>query len=83
MLRFSYVLKPIKIKIWSKKEKKGRNTFRTGAKMYFREKNILGLGALCTLLFSTYEQEISSISHTNPSQNFRTFKPSLMPTLKR
>ena len=28
------------------KGKNGRNAFRTGAKIYFSEKNILGLGAL-------------------------------------
>ena len=46
MLGFSQLSKPVKWQDLLEKGKNGRNAFRTGAKMYFSEKNILGLGAL-------------------------------------
>ena len=46
MLGFSQVLKPIKWQDLLEERKNGRNAFRTGAKIYFSEKYILGLGAL-------------------------------------
>ena len=46
VLGFSQLSKPIKWQDLLEKGKNGRNAFRTGAKIYFSEKNILGLGAL-------------------------------------
>ena len=46
MLGFSQVLKPIKWQDLLEKGKNARNAFRTGAKIHFSEKNILGLEAL-------------------------------------
>ena len=46
MLRFSQLSKPIKWQNLLEKGKNCRNAFRTGAKIHFSEKNILGLGAL-------------------------------------
>ena len=45
MLGFSQLSKPIKWQDLLEKGKNGRNAFWTG-KIYFSEKNILGLGAL-------------------------------------
>ena len=50
MLGFSQLSKPIKWQDLLERGKNGRNAFRTGAKIYFSEKNILGLGALLTEL---------------------------------
>ena len=49
MLGFSQLSKPIKWQDLLEKGKNGRNAFQTGAKIYFSEKNILGLGALLNL----------------------------------
>ena len=46
MLGFLQLSKPIKWQDLLEKLKNGRNAFRTGAKVHFSEKNILGLGAL-------------------------------------
>ena len=46
MLGFSQVLKPIKLHDLLEEGKNGCNLFLTGAKIYFSEKKILGLGAL-------------------------------------
>ena len=46
MLGFLQVLKPIKWQDLLEEGKYGRNVFRTGAKIHFSGKNILGLGAL-------------------------------------
>ena len=46
MFGFSQVLKPIKRQDLLEERKNGRNAFRTGAKVHFSEKDILGLGAL-------------------------------------
>ena len=46
MLGILQVLKPIKWQDLLEDVKDGRNTFRTGAKIHFSNKNILGLGAL-------------------------------------
>ena len=46
MLGFAQLSKPIKWQDLLEKGKNGRNAFRTGAKIHFNEKNILGLGAL-------------------------------------
>ena len=46
MLEFSQLTKPIKWQDLLEKGKNGRNASRTGAKIHFSEKNILGLGAL-------------------------------------
>ena len=45
MLGFLQVLKPIKWQDLLEEGQNGRNAFRTGAKIHFSEKNILGLGA--------------------------------------
>ena len=44
MLGFSQVWKPIKWQDLLEEGKNGRNAFRTGAKIHFSEKSILGLG---------------------------------------
>ena len=46
MLGFSQLSKPIKWQDLLEKGKNGRNASRTGAKIHFSEKIILGLGAL-------------------------------------
>ena len=43
MLGFSQVLKPIKWQDLLEEGKNGPNAFRTGARIHFSEKNILGL----------------------------------------
>ena len=43
---FSKVFKPIKWQDLLEEGKNGHDAFRTGAKLHFSEKNILGLGAL-------------------------------------
>mgnify|MGYP006896302445 FL=1 len=45
-LGLSQVLKPMKWQDLLEEEKNGRNAFRTGAKIHFTEKSILGLEAL-------------------------------------
>ena len=46
ILGFSQILNPVKWHDLLQEGKNGRNAFRTGAKIHFSEKNILGLGAL-------------------------------------
>ena len=46
MLGFSQLSKPTKWQDLLEKGKNGRNAFRTGAKIHFSEKHILGLWAL-------------------------------------
>ena len=61
MLGFLQLSKPIKWQDLLQKWKNGGNAFRTGAKIHFSEKNILGLGALSSLQWEHFFQVLKLV----------------------
>ena len=75
MLGFSQLSKPIKWQNLLEKGKNCRTAFRTGAKIHFSEKNILGLGALNKEPIKSYHGVIVKYYSLHLHSGIRRVKP--------